>query len=125
VKVVRPLRCVHSLVTERMASIGRMMATGTPTAAPKLSKVRALSSANRITATVAITEVMAMLMSIQNPDRVSNILRSSTPMIRLSGIAVRGTAAVSRGRRATGPACRGTVVVAVVMPLLLLVGSLR
>ena len=37
VNVVRPLRWLHSLVTERMAMIGRMITIGTPTAAPKLS----------------------------------------------------------------------------------------
>ena len=37
VKVVRPLRWLHSLVTERIAMIGRMTTIGNPTAEPKLS----------------------------------------------------------------------------------------
>ena len=37
VKVPRPLRWLHSLVTERIATTGRMIVIGTPTAAAKLS----------------------------------------------------------------------------------------
>ncbi len=45
-----------------------------------------LSEANRITAPVARVAAIAMLAISQKPDRVSNILRSSTPTIRLIGI---------------------------------------
>ena len=37
VNVVRPVRWLHSLVTERIAIIGRMTAIGKPIAAAKLS----------------------------------------------------------------------------------------
>ncbi len=37
VKVPSPLRWLHSLVTERIASIGRMIAIGKPTALAKAS----------------------------------------------------------------------------------------
>ena len=45
-----------------------------------------LSEANRITAPVARVAAIAMLAISQKPDRVSNILRSSTPTIRPIGI---------------------------------------
>ena len=61
---------------------------------------------------------MAMLVISQNPDLVSNILRSSTPMIRVIGIGV-GSGLVAASR----PAARSTVMV--VMLLLLLVVTLR
>ncbi len=70
-------------------------------------------------AAVASTAVMTMLAMSQKPERVSNILRSSTPTRRVSGM------------RAAA-ACRRPVVVgvvwsrtAVVMPRLLHAGSLR
>ena len=47
-----------------------------------------LSGANRITAPVASRAVMPMLVISQKPDRVSNILRSSTPTSRVIGIGV-------------------------------------
>ena len=118
VNVVRPLRWLHSLVTDKMAMIGKMIVIGTPMAAAKLLYVIASSGANRITAPVASRAVIAMLVISQNPDLVSNILRSSTPMIRGSGIgAGSGLDAASR------PATRSTVMV--LMLLLLLVVTLR
>ena len=118
VNVVRPLRWLHSLVTERIAIIGRMTAIGKPIAAAKLPYVSASSGANRIMAPVASTDGMPMLAISQKPDRVSNILRSSTSPAR------RDRRVVARADVADGVARPGTRVV-VVMPLLLLVGSLR
>ncbi len=86
VNVVRPLRWLHSLVTARMAIIGRITVIGAPMAAAKLSNVSWSSGAKTMMAAVASTLVMTMLAMSQNPERVSNIFRSSTPMRRLSGI---------------------------------------
>ena len=61
---------------------------------------------------------MPMLVISQNPDLVSNILRSSTPTSRVIGIGC-GSERVA----ATVPASRSTVMV--LMLLLLLVVSLR
>ena len=43
------------------------------------------SGTNRMTLSVASAAMMPMLAINQNPDRVSNILRSSTLTMRLSG----------------------------------------
>ena len=59
---------------------------------------------------------MPMLISIQKPERVSNILRSSTPTTRVDGDPVLHAGLSSAGRVST---------VMAVMPLLLLVGSRR
>ncbi len=77
-----------------------------------------LSGANRITAPVASSAVMAMLVISQNPDLVSNILRSSTPTSRVIGIGA-GSVVVAVAR----PASRSAVTV--LMLLLLLVVNLR
>ena len=74
-------------------------------------------------AAVASTLAMTMLAISQKPDRVSNILRSSTPTRRVSGIradAVR----VRPGAAATSAVARSRAVV-VVMLLLLRAGCLR
>ncbi len=92
--MVRPLRWVHSLVTERIATIGRITAIGNPIAAEKASWVSSSFGANRIVAVVASTAAMPMLAISQKPDRVSNILRSSTPTSRVIGI---GSAWARRG----------------------------
>ena len=116
--MVSPLRWLHSLVTSRIATIGRITDIGNPIAAAKLSKVRSLAGAQMMTAPVARTAVIAMLAISQNPERVSNILRNSTLTIRLSGIGGVGVAdTVSR------PVSRSMVMV--LMLLLLLVVSLR
>ena len=47
VKVVSPLRWLHSLVTARIAMIGRMIVIGAPMAAAKLSKVSCVVRARR------------------------------------------------------------------------------
>ncbi len=86
VKVVRSLRWLHSLVTDRIAIIGKMIVIGTPMAAANESKVISLSGAQMMTAPVAITAVMAMLAISQKPERVSNILRSSMLIRRVIGI---------------------------------------
>ena len=65
--------------------IGSRIAIGTPTAVPKEPYVMLASGANTITAMVASVARMPMLAISQNPERVSNILRSSTLRIRLSG----------------------------------------
>ena len=57
---------------------------------------------------------MTMLAISQNPERVSNILRSSTPMIRVIGIGAWGV--IERATRAG--VVSGTTAVAL-MPLLL------
>ncbi len=120
VNVVRPVRWLHSLVIERIAIIGSTTAIGKPMAAAKLPYVRASSGANRIVATVAITDRMPMLDISQKPERVSNILRSSTAVTVESVIG----GIVSRAASRTATAAWGERVVAV-MPLLLHVGSLR
>ena len=78
----------------------------------------ALSGANRITAPVATRAVSTMLAISQKPDRVSNILRSSTPASRVKGMA-------AGAGRAVSSAVVGRSIVVVLMPLLLLVGSPR
>ena len=67
-----------------------------------------------MTAPVAMTDRTPMLMSIQNPERVLNILRSSTLTSRVVGM---GRAV----RRAGRPVVAGGTIVAV-MPQLLRVG---
>ena len=66
-----------------------------------------------MTAPVAMTDRTPMLMSIQNPEQVLNILRSSTLMSRVMGM---GWAV-----RRAGVVARGTIVA--VMPQLLRVGG--
>ena len=60
------------------------------------------SGANRMTPTVARRAEIPMLAISQKPERVSNILRSSTPVIRVSGIG-----AADRSRGADGAGCDG------------------
>ncbi len=67
VKVVRPVRWLHSLVTDRIAIIGRMMAIGKPVARVKVLKVRSSAAAKRITPIVASSDAMPMLASSQKP----------------------------------------------------------
>lgn len=67
-----------------------------------------------MTPIVASSAVIAMLAISQNPERVSNILRSSTLVIRVSGIGATSARAVR-----TWPAAMA------VMPVLLLVGFRR
>ncbi len=64
-----------------------------------------------ITAPEAMTDIATMLAISQNPERVSNILRSSTPTMRVIGMGRTSGALVAVTR---------SMVVAV-MPLLLLV----
>ena len=59
---------------------------------------------------------MTMLAISQKPERVSNILRSSTPMIRVIGIG--GCGVTERATRA-GTVGVGVAVAVAVMPLLL------
>ena len=118
VNVVRPLRWLHSLVTPRIATIGRITDIGRPIAAAKLSKVTALSGAKMRTAPVAMTERTPMLTSIQKPERVSNILRSS---ILTSRVVEMGPAV----RRAGAASTLSGEVIMVVMPQLLHVGCRR
>ena len=67
-------------------------------------------------AELASTDAIAMLVSSQNPDRVSNILRSSTPTIRPNGIGL------GAGRLAATLCAAGrSRVVAVMLRLLLVV----
>ncbi len=115
--VVSPLRWLHSLVTDKIATIGSSTVIGTPIAAPKESYVIELSEANRITAPVARVAAIAMLAISQKPDRVSNILRSSTPTIRPIGMP---SMRFGRGRTRCESSTSGWVV-RVVMLLLLLV----
>ncbi len=121
VYVVRPVRWVYSPVTDRIAIIGRITDIGTPMAVAKSSKSMSASGAKRIAAPVATTDRMAMLISIQKPARVSNILRSSTPTIRPMPIG--GTTLRSRAAAVVGMVVGWTVVA--VMPLLLLAGCRR
>ena len=128
VKVVRPLRWLHSLVTARMPMIGRITVMGAPMAAAKLSKVSWSSGAKMMRAAVARTLMMTMLASSQNPERVSNILRSSTPMRRVRGIGA--DAVCARGVRTAPPGATASGVtpwsiVVVLMLLLLRAGCLR
>ena len=117
--VESPVRWLHSPVTDSTAIIGRITAIGKPKAAANELKVTSLSGANTMTAPVARSAAIPMLAISQKPERVSNILRSSTETTRRSGMG-RG---VGRGVRAR-PAC-GSVVTAVLMLLLLLVGCRR
>ena len=74
------------------------------------------SGANRMTAPVAITARMTTLAISQKPERVLNILRSSTPMIVRIGMG----AYVGRAARACCPtSVVVTGIVAVLMLLLL------
>ena len=66
-----------------------------------------------MTAPVAMTDRTPMLMSIQNPERVLNILRSSTLTSRVVGM--------GRTTRRAGAVVSGEMVVAV-LPQLLRVG---
>ncbi len=66
---------------------------------------------------------MTMLAISQKPERVSNILRSSTPTIRVSGMR-RMPCACGRGAAAAS-AVAGSRAVVVVMLLLLRAGCLR
>src|SRR5688500_13264769 len=79
VNVVSPLRWLHSLVTARIATTGSTIVIGTPMAAAKAPYATSASGAKSTTAVLARTAVMTMLAINQKPDRVSNILRSSTP----------------------------------------------
>ncbi len=88
VNVVRPLRWLHSLVTDRVAMIGRMTAIGMPKAAPNVPYAIWSFGAKRITAVVASSAAMPMLAISQKPERVSNILRSSVVSSRWVGIAL-------------------------------------
>ena len=118
VNVVSAVRWLHSLVTARTPMIGRMMDIGLPTAAANESNVSPSRSLSRTVSTVAMPEVMTMLAISQKPDRVSNILRSSTPRIRPNGIGSGTTR--SRGRLvAAVPSTLEGVMVAVLMPRLL------
>ncbi len=112
VKVVSAVRWLHSLVTARTPMIGRRMDIGMPTAAANESNVRSSRSPRTIVSTVAITEAMAMLAISQKPERVSNILRSSTLRSRPNGM---GAGAVRAGRVATVVSAGEVVMVAAVM----------
>src|SRR4051794_34809982 len=114
VNVVSPVRWLHSLVTARIAIKGRMMTTGKRIAVAKVEYVRLSSGAHRITPAVASTEVIAMLAINQNPERVLNIFRNSTAVIRARGIGF----TVVAGTRTSAAAMA-------VMPVLLLVGWRR
>ena len=74
-------------------------------------------------AAVASTLAMTMLAISQNPERVSNILRSSTPTIRVMGM--RADAGRVRSRCAAASDLAGSRTVVVVMLLLLHAGCLR
>ena len=70
---------------------------------------------------VAMSPVIPMLAISQNPERVSNILRSSTRTTRLSGM---GAISVRRPAVVRSMAVVGSMAV-VVMPLSFLVGCRR
>ena len=81
-----------------------------------------------ITAPVASTDRMPMLAIIQKPERVSNILRSSTAITRDRGMGANAGRLLARSRVpvtlwVTVPSA--VTGVRVVMPLLLLVGCRR
>ena len=78
-----------------------------------------LSGAQRMVAPVASTAVITMLAISQNPDRVSNILRSSTAVTRVSGMPRWTTGRAARVSLASG------TTTAVLMLLLLLAGCRR
>ena len=85
-KVVSPLRWLHSLVTDRTATIGRMMAIGNPIAVANVEYVSSESGAHSSTAPVASRAAMPMLAISQKPARVSKHLRSSTEKSRVNGM---------------------------------------
>ena len=114
VNVVRPVRWLHSPVTDRIAISGRITARGKPIASVNVLNVSCAGAAKRTTPTVASTDAMPMPATSQNPVRVSKDLRSSTATIRDSGIGA--YVAVRAGRRATVSRAM------VLMLLLLLVG---
>ena len=97
--------------------IGRMTVIGIPMAAAKLSYVCSSSGAKTMMAAVASTLAMTMLAISQKPERVSNILRSSTATRRVRGM--RADAGRARSRRPTASDTAGSVTVVVVMLLLL------
>ena len=98
--------------------IGSTIVIGKPIAAANVLWVSWSSGAKRIVPTVARTPTITRLAISQNPERVSNILRSSTRTTRPRGIA--GTVAVLL---VGGAWTVGGVVV--VMPLSFLVGCRR
>src|SRR4051794_7608366 len=93
-----------------MAMMGRISDIGTLIAAVNVRYVRWCRSAKRMTMPVVAIETSAMLAMVQNPDRVSSILRSSVAMILPIGMP-RGAAG-----RVVGADARCW---AMVMPLLL------
>ena len=65
--------------------MGRNSDSGVPKAAPKIPNDSSLSGTKAMTATAARTEMIRLVATSQKPDRVSNILRSSTVTSRLNG----------------------------------------
>src|SRR3954454_20518861 len=118
VKVVSPLRWLHSPVTARIAMIGKITDIGNPLALTKFWYVTSLWRPRTRSDPAEMGDRTPMLMSIQNPERVLNILRSSTLTRRVVGM--------GRPVRRTGAASMvsGEMVVAV-MPQLLRVGCRR
>ncbi len=92
VNVVSPVRWLHSEVTARIATIGRITDIGAPMAAANDSYVWSDSGAKAITAAVASSAVIPMLAISQKPERVSKTLVSSTHNRRRIGIREGGPA---------------------------------
>src|SRR5689334_19420716 len=97
VKVVRPLRWLHSLVTERIAMTGRTTVIGKQTAVANEVYVSPSGDENAMTAADARSASSPVLAISQSPDLVSNILRSSVETTRLRGTPAR----VARGTDAS------------------------
>ncbi len=114
-KVVSEVRWLHSLVTASTPMTGSTIDIGLPTAAANESKVRESRSPSSTVSVVAITEAITMLAISQKPERVSNILRSSTPTTRRNGVG----AGAGRVRAAGGTTPAGAFSIVAVMPLLL------
>src|SRR3954447_25188929 len=119
VNVVSPLRWFHSLVTARIAMIGKITDIGNPLALTKFWYVTSLLWPRTRSDPAEMGDRTPMLMSIQKPERVLNILRNSTLTSRVAGMG----RAVRRAGAASVVVAGGTIVA--VMPQLLRVECRR
>src|SRR5689334_12930453 len=86
VNVVSAVRWLHSEVTDRTATMGRMTDVGTLMAVVNVAWVSSAGDAHRTMAPVVSTDAMTTLSRSHNPARVSTDLRSSTATMRASGM---------------------------------------